>query len=53
MTNGEKLCIDFPNIKCKETAFEIELSVNKNKIGNISVNWWNAPYKAESEAANC
>lgn len=44
-TNGEVIKAMFPKLESREKAFEIELNVNKNKIGNISANWWNAPYQ--------
>ena len=48
-TNGDIIKAMFSNLESKEKAFEIEITVNKNKVGNISIDWWNAPYKAESE----
>ena len=50
-TNGDMIKAMFPNLKGGEKAFEIVVTVNKNKVGNISVDWWNAPYKTESEVA--
>lgn len=44
-TNGDMIEAMFPNLKGREKAFAIELNVNKNKVGNISVDWWNAPYE--------
>lgn len=46
-TNGDMIEAMFPNLKGREKAFEIELNVNKNKVGDASVKWWNAPYKYE------
>lgn len=51
-TNGDMIKAIFSNLEGKEKAFEIEVNVNKNKVGNISVDWWNAPYKVESERVN-
>ena len=46
-TNGDMIKAMFPNLESREKAFEIEITVNKNKIGNISIDWWNAPYRKE------
>ena len=43
-TNGDIIKTMFPNLKARKKAFEIEITVNKNKVGNISIDWWNAPY---------
>lgn len=48
-TNGNVIEAMFPNLEGKEKAFEIEVNVNKNKVGNISVDFWNAPYKQGDE----
>jgi hypothetical protein len=48
-TNGDIIKTMFPNLKARKKAFEIEVNVDKNKVGNISVDWWNAPYNAGSE----
>lgn len=46
-TNGDMIKAMFSNLESREKAFEIEITVNKNKVGNISIDWWNAPYKKE------
>ena len=48
-TNGDMIKSMFPNLQGREKAFEIEVNVNKNKVGNISVDWWNAPYKGVTD----
>lgn len=45
--NGDMMETVFSNLKGREKAFEIEINVNKNKVGNISTDWWNAPYKED------
>lgn len=50
MTNGEVIKITFPNADY-EAGKQFMHITNINSIGEISVplDWWNAPYKAESE----
>ena len=50
MTNGEIVHILFPNADY-EAGKQFMHITNINSIGEISVplEWWNAPYKAESE----
>ena len=43
-TNGDMIETIFPNLKGKEKAFAIHLYVNKDKVGEITAEWWNAPY---------
>ena len=46
-TNGDMIEAMFPNLKGREKAFEINVTVNKNPIGGFAVDWWNAPYGKE------
>lgn len=46
-TNGDMIKAMFPNLESREKAFEIEITVNKNKVGNISIDWWNASYNPQ------
>ena len=44
-TNGDILKAIFPNLQNEEKAFAIHVYVNKNKVGEITMDWWNTPYK--------
>ena len=56
MTNGDMIKAMFPNINFHDMAFTVHATTNvtSNGVkGGISYDfwkdWWNAPYKAESE----
>lgn len=48
-TNGDMIEAMFPNLKGKEKAFAIHLYVNKDKVGEVSMDWWNAPFRKVEE----
>ena len=50
MTNGEVIQALFPYVKTEDTSFDILIGTNLDK-GYVPLQreWWNAPYKAESE----
>lgn len=59
ITNGDMIQIMFPSIDFTEMAFTIHATTSVTSNGvkyNISYDfwkdWWNAPYKAESEENN-
>lgn len=48
-TIGDMIEAMFPNLKGKEKAFAIHLYVNKDKVGEVSMDWWNTPYEEMEE----
>lgn len=54
MTNGEVIQALFPNADYCGGAHFMHIT-NVNSIGEVSFpwEWWNAPYKAESEDKEC
>ena len=49
-TNGDIIKALFPNVKIIDNGFTIEWRENGKFITTFDGNdWWNAPYKAESE----
>lgn len=50
MTNGEVLQALFPNMKTEDTSFKplIGTDIDRSYVV-FQRDWWNAPYKAESE----
>ena len=47
MTNGEKLCIDFP--KMKYALFEHRVITTIGVATSFDLDWWNAEYKEPTE----
>ena len=51
-TNGDMIKVLFPNCDYLEFIHDINVYPDKTKqkvVGNFDRDWWNAPYKAESE----
>lgn len=51
-TNGDMIKVLFPNCDCLEFIHDINVYPDKTRqkvVGNFDRDWWNAPYKSESE----
>lgn len=50
MTNGEVIQALFPYVKTEDTSFNTLIGTNLDKgYVPLHTDWWNEPYKAESE----
>lgn len=48
MTNGEKLCVDFPNMRY--TISEHRVITTIGVTASFDLDWWNAEYKEPQES---
>jgi len=48
-TNGEALCMLFPNMHYTLSDKSPRVVTSIGILSSFDIDWWNAPYKAESE----